>query len=235
MSLFNVQLYWDEMRDNPDLKQRNIIRKYEALFGSLKDVDIRQTRFYRNYLSKFDLPFRVNTPENLEDDFDWDLLLRLIAGSYSSEMRLVINQEWLKNQSDEILVDVYIKVKSGNNEIEKKLDELWAFQILRLYEIYIVEQMNMLVAVYEDDDDDESEDENEMVDVTECDVSNLCFVTDENEEREQLGEERMFRIQKFNQQIESIRTEIENKNRVERDTTREKEALELLLDELQEQ
>lgn len=218
------------MRENANLKKRNIIRKYEALFGSLKNVDIRQTRFYRNYLSKFNFPFRVSTPEDLEDDFDWDLLQRFIAGSYSSKMRLEINQEWLKNPSNDIVIDILIIVTSEGRIIEKKLEELWAFQIYRLYEIYIEEQMKMLVAVYEKDDDDSEEDE----EVTEYDVSNLKPVTDDNDEEEVLGEERMIRIQKFNQQIESIHAEV-NKIRAERDAKKEKAALELLLDELQEQ
>lgn len=230
MSLFDTQLYWDEMRENADLKKRNIIRKYEALFGSLKNVDIRQTHFYRNYLSKFNFPFRVSTPEDLEDDFDWDLLQRFIVGSYSSKMRLEINQEWLKNPTNDIVVDIFIIVTKEGRIIEKKLEELWAFQIYRLYKIYIEEQMSMLVAVYVKEDENDSEEDEE---VTEYDVSNIKPVTDDNDEEEVLGEERMIHIQKFNQQIESIHAEV-NKIRAERDAKKEKAALDLLLDELQE-
>lgn len=230
MSLFDTQLYWDEMRENADLKKRNIIRKYEALFGSLKNVDIGQTRFYRNYLSKFNFPFRVSTPEDLEDDFDWDLLQRFIVGSYSNKMRLEINQEWLKNPTNDIVVDIFIIVTKEGRIIEKKLEELWAFQIYRLYEIYIEEQMSMLVAVYVKEDENDSEEDEE---VTEYDVSNIKPVTDDNDEEEVLGEERMIHIQKFNQQIESIHAEV-NKIRAERDAKKEKAALDLLLDELQE-
>ena len=46
--LFDFQSFISELRDNP--KKCKLIRCYEALFGSLEDVDIRQTRFYRNYL-----------------------------------------------------------------------------------------------------------------------------------------------------------------------------------------
>ena len=236
MALFNEHSFWDGMREGSNMKKRNNILKYEALFGSLKDIDIRQTRFYRNYLSMFNFPFRVNIPEELEEDFDWDLLKRLIAGSYSSEMRLEINPEWKKNPTDEILVDIYIKVKYGNGGTEKTLDELWSFQFIRLFEIYIEEQMNMLVAVYEDDNDDyfeidEDEDEEE---ITECDVSELKPVTDQNDDEGYLGKERNIRILKFLQQIDHIYTEFEKIN-AKKTSEKEIDSLELLLDEQQEQ
>ena len=234
MALFNEHSFWDGLREGSDIKKRNYILKYEALFGSLKDMDIRQTRFYRNYLSMFDFPFRVNIPEDLEEDFDWDLLYRLIAGSYSSEMRLEINPKWLDNPTDEILVDIYIKVKHGNTEIEKTLDELWSFQILRLYEIYIEEQMNILVAVYDDDNDDYFEIEDDEEEITECDVSKLQPVTDPNDDEERLGKERNIRFQKFIQQIHHIHEEIE-KNNAKKASDKEIDSLELLLDEQQEQ
>ena len=227
MALFDAQDYWDEMRENEKPEKREIIHKYEAKFGSLKDLDIRQTRFYRYYLSAFDYPFRVNIPEGLEDEFDWDLLCRLIAASYSSEMRLVINPEWLKNPTGQILIDIYIKVNSEGKEVEKRLDELWSYQILRLFEIYIDEQMNILVTIYEEDeenDDDDINDEDDGNDDTECDGAHLPTATDN---KGYLGEERLARIKKFNQQIESIRARMNAKE--------EEKALGLLLDELQEQ
>jgi hypothetical protein len=38
---------------------------------------------------------------------------------------------------------LYIAVKSGDQSIVKKVSELWSFQIQRLYEIYIEEQLNL--------------------------------------------------------------------------------------------
>lgn len=225
MSLFNEQFFWEELREHSDPKKRNIIRKYEAMFGSLKDMDIRQTRFCRNYLSKFNFPFRVNTPEELEDDFDWDLLQRLIAGSFSSEMTLHVNQEWLENPTDDILVDVHITVKSGDQQLEKRLDELWSFQILRLFEIYIEEQMNLLITAY-DTEDNEDDDE------VECDVSQIQPVTDEEDDDEELRAVRKAQIQHFKQQIESVYKEIE-KYRADKESQQQNEALERLLNALE--
>ena len=226
MALFDAQDYWDELRESENPDKREIILKYEELFGSLKDMDIRQTRFYRYYLSVFDIPFRVNVPEDLEDDFDWDLLFRLVVGSLSSETRLVINEEWLKDPVGQILVDMYIKVKSGDQEIEKKLDELWSFQVLRLFEIYVEEQMNLLVTACEDefDGDFDDDDDDDEVDVFKCNGYHLPAV---NDNRGDLGEERFERLKRFTQQIESVRAKM--------DTVKEEETLNILLNELQEQ
>lgn len=221
MALFNEQAFWEELRENPNEEKRNTILKYEERFGSLKGMDIRQTRFYRNYLSSFDIPFRVNTPEELEDDFDWDLLCRLVAASFFSEMRLVINEEWLKNPVGQILVDVYIKVKSGDQELEKKLDELWSFQILRLFEIYIEEQMNLLTVHFDDEDEEDDSDG------TESDEDGSHPASEDKDNTGSLGEERSERIEKFRQQTESIRAQMDSKN--------EGYALEQLLDDLQQQ
>ena len=38
-----------------------------------------------------------------------------------------------------------IKVKSEDQQVTKTLDELWSFQILRLYEIYTNEQMDLAI------------------------------------------------------------------------------------------
>jgi hypothetical protein len=40
---------------------------------------------------------------------------------------------------------LYIAVKSWDQSIVKTVSELWSFQILRLYEIYIEEQMNLQI------------------------------------------------------------------------------------------
>lgn len=229
MSLFNEHLFWKELREHSDPKKRNLIHKYEAMFGSLEDVDVRQTRFYKNHLSKFDFPFRANIPKDLVDDFDWDILKRLIAGSFSSKMTLKVNKEWLENPVDDILVDVHVKVWSGNQEIERTLDELWSFQILRLFEIYIEEQMGILVTAHEDND---NEGENDDTESAECDVSKLQPVTTDDD-GVFLEEERNVLIQKFNQQIESVHKEIE-KNRLEKEAAKEEEILKLILDRLQE-
>jgi hypothetical protein len=75
-------------------------------------------------------------PEELRDDFDWDLLQQLVLGSFSSDYEL-------KKEGEETDKELYIAVKSGEQSVVKTISELRSFQILRLYEIYIEEQMNL--------------------------------------------------------------------------------------------
>ena len=81
-------------------------------------------------------PVSYKVPEELREDFDWDLLQQLVLGSFSSDYEL-------KKEKDDEEKELYIAVKSGEQSVVKTVSELWSFQILRLYEIYIEEQMNL--------------------------------------------------------------------------------------------
>lgn len=142
--LFDFQAYISEMRDKEEKKE--IVEKYEKLFGEIKG-DIKNQVRYTDYLAKF-LPQSYLTPEDLEDDFDWDILQKLVVWSFSSdyELKSTDKNEWL---------ELYIAVKSGDQSIVKTVSELWSFQVLRLYEIYIEEQMNLLILMHEDEESKE--------------------------------------------------------------------------------
>jgi hypothetical protein len=88
----------------------------------------------------------------LDDDFDWDILEKLVIGSFSSDYEL-------KQDNKDGGWELYIAVKSGDQSIVKTVSELWSFQILRLYEIYIEEQMNLQILMNEESEDGESEKE----------------------------------------------------------------------------
>lgn len=49
-----------------------------------------------------------------------------------------------------------IAVQSGDQHVVKKVSELRGFQILRLYEIYIEEQMNLQILIAEDEKEKEA-------------------------------------------------------------------------------
>lgn len=49
-----------------------------------------------------------------------------------------------------------IAVQSGDQHIVKKVSELRGFQILRLYEIYIEEQMNLQILIAEEEKEKEA-------------------------------------------------------------------------------
>ena len=137
--LFDFPAFIEELREKEDKKE--IVEKYEKHFWKIQ-WDIKDQIWYTDYLSKFPAqPFL--TPEDLEDDFDWDILQKLVIGSFSSDYEL---------KQDDNGWELYIAVKSGDQSIVKTVSELWSFQILRLYEIYIEEQMNLQILMNEEDE-----------------------------------------------------------------------------------
>ncbi|MEI7557402.1 MAG: hypothetical protein WCJ45_00680 [bacterium] len=73
--LFDFQAFIEELREKTEKKQ--IVEKYETLFGTIQG-DIKDQIRYKEYLIKFEaLPYE--TPEELKNDFDWDLLEQLVA------------------------------------------------------------------------------------------------------------------------------------------------------------
>ena len=146
--LFDFPAFIEELREKEDKKE--IVEKYEKYFGKIQ-WDIKDQIWYTDYLSKFPTQSYL-TPEDLDDDFDWDILEKLVVGSFSSDYEL-------KQDNKDGGWELYIAVKSWDQSIVKTVSELWSFQILRLYEIYIEEQMNLQILMKEEDEDWESEKE----------------------------------------------------------------------------
>ena len=146
--LFDFPAFINELREKEDKKE--IVEKYEKYFWKIQ-WDIKDQIWYTDYLAKFSAQPYL-TPEDLDDDFDWDILEKLVIGSFSSDYELKQNEkdgDW----------ELYIAVKSWDQSIVKTVSELWSFQILRLYEIYIEEQMNLQILMSEESEDGESEKE----------------------------------------------------------------------------
>lgn len=146
--LFDFPGFIDELREKEDKKE--IVEKYEKYFWKIQ-WDIKDQIWYTDYLSKFPTQSYL-TPEDLDDDFDWDILEKLVIGSFSSDYEL-------KQQDKDGWWELYIAVKSWDQSIVKTVSELWSFQILRLYEIYIEEQMNLQILMSEESEDGEWEKE----------------------------------------------------------------------------
>lgn len=130
--LFDFQAFIEELREKPEKKQ--IVEKYEQLVWPI-EWDIKDQEWYTEYLVKF-TPIDYNIPEELKEDFDWGLLQQLVLGSFSSDYEV-------KKEKDQEKKELYIAVKSWEQSVVKTISELWSFQILRLYEIYLEEQMNL--------------------------------------------------------------------------------------------
>lgn len=143
--LFDFPAFIQELREKEDKKE--IVEKYEKLFWEIK-WDIKDQSWYTDYLTQFK-PQSYITPEDLEDDFDWDLLEKLVAWSFSSDYEL-------KEAEKGKWFELYIAVKSWDQSIVKTVSELWSFQVLRLYEIYIEEQMNLQILMNEEADEREA-------------------------------------------------------------------------------
>lgn len=150
--LFDFQAFVEELREKPEKKQ--IVEKYEKLFWPIQ-WNIKDQIWYTEYLTKFE-PLPYETPEELKDDFDRDLLEQLVIGSFSSDYEL-------KKEEKKSEKELYIAVKSGDQSVVKTVSELRSFQILRLYEIYIEEQMNLHSLKAEDENEKNTiEQEREM-------------------------------------------------------------------------
>lgn len=131
MLLFNFEEFISEMREKEDKK--GIIESYEAIYWPIQG-DIYQQEWYKNYLANFEyVPY--HTPEEMAEDFDRNLLQKLILGSMSTNYELANNPETN-------IPDLLITISDENQSITKNLADLWSFQILRLYEIYVEDHMS---------------------------------------------------------------------------------------------
>ena len=140
-------------------KYHDSIVKYGKAYESLEDTKLEDTTFYKDYLSKFDISgFEIKPPEDLEDDFDYELLVRLIVASFSSDYVLSLDETWKDNPNvcAEPLMNVSVFVKTDSGNQNKQVQELWSFQVLRLFEIYLIEQID-LATVYAEEKEDEDE------------------------------------------------------------------------------
>lgn len=140
--LFDFNAFIGELRENPEKK--DIIEKYEAALWPISWWLKDQLR-YTQYLMNFK-PQDYLVPDELQNDFDRDILQQLVIWSFSSDYELK-KDDWADKP------ELYIAVKSGDQSIVKKVSELWSFQIQRLYEIYVEEQLNLEILRHDSEDE----------------------------------------------------------------------------------
>ncbi len=138
--LFNFQTFIADLRENQEKKE--VVEKFEKHFGPISWEAKDQNR-YKEYTSKFK-SVEYSVPEELKDDFDRPFLMELVASSFSSD-------GLIDSVEEKELPEFVISVQSWDQVVVKKISELRWFQILRLYEIYIEEQMNLQVLIAEDE------------------------------------------------------------------------------------
>jgi hypothetical protein len=140
--LFDFNAFIGELRENSEKK--DIIEKYETALWPISWWLKDQLR-YTQYLINFK-PQDYLVPDELQNDFDWDILQQLVIWSFSSDYELK-KDDWADKP------ELYIAVKSGDQSIVKKVSELWSFQIQRLYEIYVEEQLNLEILRHDSEDE----------------------------------------------------------------------------------
>lgn len=140
--LFNFQMFVQDLRDNPEKKE--VVEKYEKFFGEIKG-EVRDQIWFKEYSALFH-PLEYIVPDELAKDFDRELLIQLVASSFSSDGLVEVVDG--KDKPEFV-----ISVQSGDQVVVKKVSELRGFQVLRLYEIYCEEQMNLQILIAEDENE----------------------------------------------------------------------------------
>ena len=80
--MFDFKEFIDNLRDNDEKK--DIVEKYEKLVEPLPEK-FEDTIIYKDYLSKFNVgDLDLLYPEYIDEEFNWDLLIRLVISSFSS-------------------------------------------------------------------------------------------------------------------------------------------------------
>lgn len=135
--LFDFHKFIKKLRDDEDTKQN--IEDYEKYYGSLEGKGYRDLSFYKEYLSKFEfdkpLMERFLVPEGTQDEFDYDMLFRLVIGSASSDYKLTYS-----GVDDGYVLHIGVSRDDGSI-LWRRLDELTSRQIHRLFETYLSEEI----------------------------------------------------------------------------------------------
>lgn len=147
---FDFQYYVEKIKNSKDAAT---ISEFQRIYGTLEGKNIEDLSFYQNYLTKFDISLllqRVNlkVPEELTNYFDYDMLFRLTIASFSSEYELVYDSS---DKTFRLLITVTSGRGAEKQSASKYLDDLWVFQIERLFDIYLTEQMNLSILKEEND------------------------------------------------------------------------------------
>jgi hypothetical protein len=135
---YNFETYTAELGETQ--KGLDLIERYTKVYGSFPTT-LEECPFFPYIQSFPEIEYKI--PEEISEDFDWVLLLKLVCASFASEYRFVVTE-------DSLLPELLITVTSGNQTIEKSVLELWSFQVQRLFEIYLNEQFDFSILEYEE-------------------------------------------------------------------------------------
>jgi len=135
--LLDFESLIESLRNNENEEKREVVSRHESIFGPIPN-NICDWAVYKDYL-RFFKPVKYAVSKQLEDDFDFELLLQLVTASFSSSYCFVNRGQF---------VDLSITCVYGDTIATRVISELCVFQIFRLFEIYIGEQLQFASAIY---------------------------------------------------------------------------------------
>ncbi len=135
--LFHFQRIIENVRSKKENKTN------KPLLDSItKDTEFEDLTLYKEYLSKFDIEHdfegvKLNYPPNLKEyKADFFVLFQLAVASFASNYGLECNE-------DPDGMELVIMVDKKDKHVTKKLSEMLWHHIVRLFDIYIDEQINL--------------------------------------------------------------------------------------------
>lgn len=141
MYLFDYEAFLVLLEDSKDSSKSEIGKKWLQISLASR---IEEEPFYE-YLESFD-PIDYKVPLSCADDFDWDLLLRLVAGSFSSDFEL----EPSEARYDLPELVIVVPTDDGSSQ-SYKVSEHSIEAINSLFEIYALEQIEMVILQVEEE------------------------------------------------------------------------------------
>lgn len=137
--MFNYSNFLHGLCDNEDETKRELYRKKLEFSNSEK---IEDEPFY-SYLTEF-TPLKYRTSRILEGLYNWDLLLQMIASSFSSSCFFDFEDFNDKEPAfiKKTIPELIVCVNNGNRCYIKKISELNSSQISILHNMYMEELIN---------------------------------------------------------------------------------------------
>ena len=141
-----VQHYADEP------EKMACIRRYEEMYGINRGSNIEEHPFYKDYLTLFTPHFELIAPKTFAvSPQEWNVMTRLVVSSLSSSYSFILDDEWKRCPMGKPHAHLCISVGTAERHITRLMDELFASQIKRLFEIYVNEQIEMHMLEHEEE------------------------------------------------------------------------------------
>lgn len=155
--MFDFQSIITQLKEKHDGEE-----KFKKFIEGLNDNStIEDMPFYKDYLSKFEVErafddFNLTDVEDvLLSKDDLFMLFRLIVASFSSSYDILYDKQ-------SKTIDLSISVKSSEQFITKKISELWSFQIMKMFDIYVNEQIELSIEDYDPEELEEFKDQRKI-------------------------------------------------------------------------